>query len=90
MQDEIFLEKTDDESIITTIETFKISRNLLLKNLMSVKKSEIEKLRQFYRKEILNGLQNEIKNVKRFHDLYKNYIDKVDSNIENIIRNIKQ
>lgn len=64
MQDEIFLEKTDDESIITTIETFKISRNLLLKNLMSVKKSEIEKLRQFYRKEILNGLQNEIKNVK--------------------------
>jgi len=39
------LEKTDDESIITTIETFKISRNLLLKNLMSVKKSEIEKLR---------------------------------------------
>ena len=64
MQDEIFLEKTDDESIITIIETFKISRNLLLKNLMSVKKSEIEKLRQFYRKEILNGLQNEIKNVK--------------------------
>ena len=64
MQDEIFLEKTDDESIITTIETFKISRNLLLKNLMSVKKSEIEKLRQFYRKEILNGLQIEIKNVK--------------------------